>query len=113
MKKGDIVTINDGSYTRSVVNGKLIYEWLACGSEVGKRYIVVETGCSFPLVGLCQPIAYRNDTVVQALNENNQTLNRGKVVFIHERFLRLVTIREVTMAEVCAQFGEEVKIRKD
>ena len=35
MKKGDVVTITDGSYTRSVVNGELIHEWLNCGVEQG------------------------------------------------------------------------------
>ena len=113
MKKGDIVTIKDGSYTRSVINGKLIHEWLAHGTETRKRYMVVETGCRFPLVEYHQPEPYHNNTVIQVLYENSQTLARGKVVFIHERFLRLVTIREVTMAEVCAQFGEDVKIKKN
>ena len=107
MKKGDIVIIMDGSYTRSVINGKLIHESLAYAGEKGKHYVVIETGCSFPLNNFHQPDYYRNDTVIQAIDS-------GKVVFIHGRLLVLVKklIREVTMVEVCAQFGEDVKVVK-
>lgn len=110
MKKGDVVTITDGSYTKSVVAGKLVGESLNYRDEKGKHYIVIETECSFPLeLGFSrQPDDYRNDTVIQAVKS-------GKVVFIHRRFLcpAIKPIREVTMAEVCTQFGQEVKIRKD
>ena len=110
MKVGDIVTITDGSYTRSIVAGKSIHESLNYGSEKGKHYTVVAIGCIFPLIveyHCSQPKKYRNDTVIQAVKS-------GKVVFIHSGFLQLVnkSIREVTMAEVCAQFGEDVKIKK-
>lgn len=113
MKKGDIVTIKDGSWTRSVVNGKLVSEFLNYGREKGKKYVIIETNCIFPNTGSgqfgCTPPTY-NNTVIQAIDS-------GKVVFIEERFLRLAPksirpIREVTMAEVCQQFGEEVKIKK-
>ena len=70
---------------------------------------MIETGCSFPLEPdhFCsQPDEYRNDTVIQAMDSS-------KVVFIHRRLLKLSRIREVTMAEVYAQFGEEVKIKKN
>jgi len=109
MKKGDIVTITDGSYTRSVVNGKLCHELLNCGVEQDKHYVVIEIRCSFPLKSDCfcpQPNRYRNDTVIQAVDS-------GKVMFIHGRFLKLLRIREVTMAEICAQFGGNVKIKKN
>jgi len=113
MKKGDIVTIKDGSYAVSVIHGKLAHESLNYGIEWGKQYIVVETECVFPLVDNYQTRNYRNDTVIQALaGEGNQTLSRGKVVFIHGCFLQKCQIREVTMTEVCNQFGEEVKIIK-
>ena len=88
MKKGDVVTITDGSYTRSVVNGKLCHESLNCGVEQGKHYVVIEIGCSFPLRSDCfcsQPDEYRNDTIIQAVDS-------GKVVFIHRRFLKLLRI---------------------
>jgi len=109
MKTGDIVTITDGSYTRSVVAGKLIHETLRYGNEEGKHYTVIATRCAFPLAtGFCsQPEHYRNDTVIQDIKSS-------KVVFVFSGFLRLVDKppREVTMTEVCAQFGEDVKIKK-
>ena len=114
MKKGDIVTIKDDSYTRSVINGELVHESLS--DEGGKRYIVAETGCKFPLTEEWQSSNFRNNTVIQAFSSDNQVLSRGKVVFIHAGFLQVISfesIREVTMAEVCAEFGQDVKIRKD
>ncbi|HEB27934.1 MAG TPA: hypothetical protein ENI05_09200 [Porticoccus sp.] len=82
MKKGDLVTICDGSWTASVVDGKLIHESLVYGHNAGKRCVVIETGCSFPLVG-DQPFKFRNDTVVQQCES-------GKVVFIYSRFLKSI-----------------------
>jgi len=87
MKKGDVVTIKDGSYAKSVIGGKIVHEFLNCGDERDKQYIVIETDCSFPLESnrLCnQPEAYRNDTVIQAVDS-------GKVVFIYNRFLSKLT----------------------
>lgn len=114
MKKGDIVIIAGyGSYTKSVVGGKLIHEALAYGRNLGKQYIVIETNCKFPAEKFQADRTYTpasfNNTVIQAIDS-------GKVVFIEERFLRLkykpVPVREVTMTEVCKQFGENVKIKK-
>jgi hypothetical protein len=114
MKKGDIVTIKDGSFTQSVVNGELIHEWLVYGTEQDKQYVVIETNCMFPNSGSrgypYSPPTF-NDTVIQQCES-------GRVVFIEERFLHLrytapKPVREVTMAEVCKQFGEDVKIKKE
>jgi hypothetical protein len=91
MKVGDIVVITDGSYTRSIIDGELIHEWLNSGEAKGRRYTVIETGCSFPLVDQGRPSAQpsyrRNDTVIQ--DEN------GKVVLIHSRFLRVVESKHI------------------
>ena len=111
MNKGDIVTIHDGSYTRSVVAGKLISEFLNYGNLRGRRYVIIETGCIFPAelgqISSEYTASSFNNTVIQDILSH-------KVVFIEERFLSLVveSIREVTMSEVCRQFGEEVKIKK-
>jgi hypothetical protein len=88
MKKGDVVTIDDGSFTRSVVDGKLIKESLNYGNEKGKQYVIIETGCSFPNTGSrgfagTSIVTTFNNTVIQAIDS-------GKVVFIEERFLKLV-----------------------
>ena len=116
MKRGDIVTIMHESWsTRSIINGKLINEWtLCCNTDKNQdnEYIVIETDCTFPNTGSQLPVNKPtcNNTVIQ-------NIISGKVVFIEERFLRLKhsapLIREVTMSEVCKQFGEEVKIKKE
>jgi len=86
MKKGDRVVIRDGSWTQSVMDGRLVRESLNYGPAQGRHYAVVETGCRFPLDSRWapQPEAYRNNTVIQ-------DVENGKVVFIHDRFLRPAT----------------------
>lgn len=105
MKKGDVVTICDGSWSRSVVDGKLIHENLAFAHEAGKQYVVIETGCSFPGTGNSNSF---NNTVIQAIDSD-------KVVFIEERFLELVPPKHqvwinVTIACVGGICGEVVEI---
>lgn len=102
LKAGDRVVITDGSYTRSIINGKLVREFLNHGNAKGKPYTVVEVGCSFPLYDELQPDKYRNDTVVQDDN--------GKVVFIHHQFLALanytITIDGKDIEISCTSFVE-------
>jgi len=97
LNKGDKVVIEDGSWTQSVVNEKLVCELLNYGHEEGKDYTVIETGCSFPLTrgrfSSTQPEKYRNDTVIQAVDS-------GKVVFIHGRFLRQVLPTHTVMIDM-------------
>jgi len=107
MKKGDVVIVCDSSYSRVIKDNKLTcgpdddrYTW----ENNRKKYVIIEIGCSFPNTGA--PNSF-NNTVIRAIDS-------GEVVFIEKRFLCLATlIREVTMAEVCTQFGEDVKIKKD
>ena len=89
MKQGDIVQITDGSYTRSIVGGKLIKEFLNYrhnnddyGPVKGRKYVVVKMDFRFPILNSCQPEKYRNDTIIQ------DTLS-GKVVFIYHGFLKV------------------------
>ncbi len=85
MKKGDVVVIDDGSYSRSIINGKSVHE-----SRLGdknEQFVVVEVDCKFPVVDDFQP-RYEseprfNNTVIQAVSS-------GKVISIEERFLELV-----------------------
>lgn len=85
MKKGNIVIIRDSSFSRSVINGELVEEFLACDNKGDKQYVIVETGCMFPVTNVYQArgLTSFNDTVIQAVDS-------GEVVFIEERFLCLV-----------------------
>ena len=107
MKKGDIVTIEDYSYVVEVKDGVL----RLVGHHVlpdNARYIVVEVNCQFPQIRTQRGTRWYNNTIIQEVNGN-------RVFFIENDQLEPteIIIREVTMAEVCAQFGEDVKIRKD
>jgi hypothetical protein len=87
MKKGDVVVINDGSWSRVIKDNKLIhgpggdkYRVDRDHNYIRKQYVIIETGCSFPNTGSSNTF---NNTVIQAIDS-------GKVVFIEERFLKLV-----------------------
>lgn len=97
MKKGNVVTICDGSWAQSVVDGKLIHQSLNCDDEQGKHYVVIETDCSFPLAGgkyNYQSNEYRNDTVIQAIGGDR------KVVFIHGAFLKSILPKHKIMIDM-------------
>ena len=102
MKKGDVVTIKDGSYTKSVIDGELVHEYLAIQS---KQYKVAETGCSFPAedtqarsIPSFNISSTFNNTVIQAIDS-------GKVIFIEERFLELVLPKHVIMVDLTFHSG--------
>lgn len=85
MKKGDVVMIGDGSYSRSVVDGKSVHE-VGLG-RLGKEFIIIEIDCKFPVI---DPFQQRYETVERFNNTVIQAIDSGKVVFIEERFLRPV-----------------------
>lgn len=108
MKKGDLVVVKDYSYSRSIERGRLSDDFHAAHPKCRENFVIVETNCVFPRTSRHIGTNH-NNTVIQSVDS-------GLVVLIEERFLRLkdrpIPIREVTMAEVCAQFGEDVKIKK-
>ncbi|MCK5608843.1 hypothetical protein KAR91_43625 [Candidatus Pacearchaeota archaeon] len=100
MKKGDVVTIRDGSYSRSVINGESIHE---IGLErPNEQFRVIEVDCKFPVIDLMQPqyelVPTFNNTVIQAIDS-------GKVVFIEERFLRPVLPKHKVMIDMVGYCG--------
>lgn len=112
MKKGDIVTINDGSYPMSVIDGKMTYELLDYGDAQDEQYKIIEIGCVLPAGGFqareCLGIPGSfNDTVIQAIDS-------GKVVFVEERFLELVPPTHKVMIDMiqkgCCLYGDTIKI---
>ena len=85
MKKGDIVTIKDSSYSQSIINEKTAHEILDDRyGGISKQYVVVEVNCMFPTTVMHQPDSCYNNTVIQDIES-------GKVVFIMERFLQPAT----------------------
>ncbi len=80
IKKGDLVTIRNYSWTQTILNGKMVrYNNYP---HFTTKYVVIEVGCCFPLEVKCviQDSAYQNNTIIQ------ETEN-GKIVFIHHGFL--------------------------
>ena len=95
MKSGDIVTVTDSSWSKTIVRGEIVggYALLSRKKRTllskKKHWTVLETGCSFPLdlrdrtPFPKQPAHFRNDTVIQGRETDD-------VVFIHHGFLKLV-----------------------
>lgn len=102
MKKGDIVTINDSSYSLTVMNdGRLEHH---AGEVQKERWIIIAVQCNLPAEWDRYCCEQYNDTIVQGQTSE-------KIAFVQQRFC-CMPIREVTMTEVCAQFGEDVKVIK-
>ena len=90
MKKGDVVTVNDYSWAKEVVNGKL--KNVRIKDCTTRKYTIVENNCDFPLHD-DQSRIYRSDTVIQAIDG-------GEVIFIHGTFLRPVPPKHKIIIDV-------------
>lgn len=104
---GDIVIITDESYVqKAAISGGLK---LAVSSFKRDKtnFMVLATDCTFAKVSGQQDTPWQNNTVIQ---ERDGDL----VLFIEDDQLEKAetNVREVTMAEVCSQFGEDVKVVK-
>ena len=103
MKKGDIVMVNDYSWAKEVVNGKL--KDVRIRDCADKKYTIIEIDCKFPLHD-GQRERYRSDTIIQAIS--------GEVIFIHGTFLCSVPPTHKVMIDVvwnnCVTCGEVVEI---
>lgn len=106
MKKGDKVTVRDGSYSRSVIDGELAHEEKQWRDE---QFVIIEVGCKFPTTDQYQRMydPTFNNTVIQAVDS-------GKVIFIEERFLKLVLPTHEIMVDMVLRpgciSGEVIKI---
>lgn len=79
MKKGDVVIIQDSSYSRIIMDGKL-----ENGQYENVRYrrcVIIEVGCNFPQTSPWSDVK-NNNTIVQ-------DCKTAEVIFILERFLKL------------------------
>lgn len=83
MKKGDVVTVRDSSYSKVITEHGLESGYDGINSVKGERGIIIELNCDFPDPNKFQQ-RYRhfNNTIVKT--------NSGKIVFIEEDFLDLV-----------------------
>jgi len=105
MKTGDIVTFIDWSWQLTLIGNSLEPRYKDSQNE---DFVVVALDCVLPI----------NGTSINPKNVNNAIIRgqtTGNITFIQERFLRPATpkVTEVTMAEVCAKFGETVKIIRE
>lgn len=106
MKKGDKVTIRDGSYSKSLVDKKLVHEVKHWRDE---QFVIIEVDCKFPVTDSLQSMYQPsfNNTIIQAIDS-------GKVVFIEERFLELVLPTHKIMVDIRQDggwmYGEVVEI---
>lgn len=104
MKKGDKVVIDDGSFSRTIRDNKLVHGPGGDRGDNRSQYIIIETGCSFPNTDSSNSF---NNTVIQAVDS-------GKVIFIEERFLRPVLPKHTIMIDVecknCAVVGTWIEI---
>ena len=83
MKAGDIVAVDDGSWSMSVINGVL--EHVDGNSLSARCFRVLSTGGKYPTDDRSFPDVQRNDIVL--VDENDS----GHVLFIRQAFCRVVT----------------------
>ena len=83
MKAGDIVAVDDGSWSVSVINGSL--EHVDGNSLMARRFRVLGTGGEYPTGDHGDRGIKRNDTMLIDLADS------GHVLFIRQAFCRVVT----------------------
>jgi hypothetical protein len=110
MKIGDIVKIKDFSYSIKISSNGLerVHDVIYVSAVIcSLNWEILAIDCILPSTFPSE----QNNVIVRGVDKDNCTA----VLFTQERFCVLAKpkIREVTMAEVCRQFGEEVKIRKE
>jgi len=94
MNKGDKVIIDDTSYSRSVMNKKLEHP----GNNLRyKKCVIIELNCTFPKTSKWDGDNV-NNTIVQVCET-------GQVIFIEERFLKLVPPKHKIMIDMVCYSG--------
>lgn len=84
MKKGDVVTVRDSSYSKVVTEHGLESSYDPPRNVRKKQCVIIELGCRFPDSHHYQTQIHTcNDTVIRVIET-------GEVVFIEERFLQLI-----------------------
>lgn len=101
MKKGDVVTVRDSSYSKIITKYGLESSYDPPRDIRGKQCVIIELDCRFPDAHRYQTRDHMcNDTVIRVIETD-------EVVFIEERFLEPATHK--IMIDVkqndCVMFG--------
>lgn len=110
MKKGDIVMIVDGSYSK-VVTSRGLENGYGDGKVLDirtKQGTIIETGCEFPN-------RHKYQVCGRTFNNTIVVLDSGEIVLIEERFLKLVLPEHkimigVTVTRLGGIYGNIVEI---
>lgn len=94
MKKGDVVTIQDTSYSTSIIDGKLAHPGRGLRY---KRCVIVETNCTFPKTSRWDGNNV-NNTIIQVCETN-------QIIFIEERFLSPMLPKHEIMIDIIHYSG--------
>ena len=96
MKKGDVVTVDDSSYSFTIVNGYLEHH---PGGVQEENQIVIATNCDLPTDdGYGYSGSRHNDTIVRGQTS-------GKIAFVQQRFCHLVSPKHKVMVDIRQDSG--------
>ena len=96
MKKGDVVTIDDSSYSFTVMSdGRLEHH---AGEVQKERWVIVAAECVLPAEWDRYCSAQHNDTIVQGQTS-------GKIAFVQQRFCRLPKPTHSVMVDIVLHPG--------
>lgn len=97
MKKGDVVTVRDSSYSKVITEHGLESSYGGVNSVRDEQGIVIELNCKFPDPERYQEQCSFNNTVIKT--------DSGKIVFIEERFLEPVLPTHKVMVDIKQDSG--------
>lgn len=107
MKKGDIVTIKDSSFSFAIVDGFLKHH---PGEVQKEQQLIIAVNCNLPAdQGYCGDRQRHNDTIVRGQIS-------GKITLVQQRFCHPITPKHKVMIDIhqthsgCIMFGDIVEI---
>ena len=95
IQKGDLVTVEDWSYSRFIINGRLFSH-----AEADVHYKLDKETHQFKVIDvniITHPVGYQHDKLGECNNTIIQSMETGIVGFIEERFLQLVTKHQIVI----------------
>ena len=90
MKKGDVVKIDDSSYSLTMVGDHLEHH---PGEVQKEHWIVIAVNCSLPAETDQYSMNQRNNAIVQSRTS-------GKIAFVQQRFCHLVLPKHKVMIDI-------------